>query len=96
MGAVVTRLYRARTGETIEARRFVCSPAIELDILAWANAYRVKIVIEHDSGDQTRLRIPASGGDYIARSGDWIIRDGSGEFRPCAPRVFEVTYKSVH
>ena len=91
----IANLYRARTGETVEARQFVNSPAIELDIIAWARAYRVQVIAEHDGGELTHLRIPTAGGDYIARPGDWIIRDGSGKFLPCRPRMFEATYEAV-
>ena len=90
----MTKLYKARTGETVEARQFISSPAVELDILAWANAYGVKIIIEHDGEEMTVLRIPMLGGEHIAKSGDWIIRDGSGEFRPCWPYIFAATYRA--
>ncbi len=91
----MTTLYRARTGETVEARQFISSPAIELDILSWAKTYGVTIIVEHDGRELTHLRIPAAGGEYIAKSGDWIVREGMAEFKPCRPRVVEVTYEAV-
>ncbi len=32
-------------------------------------------------------------GDMVASSGDWIIRGVKGEFYPCKPDVFELTYE---
>jgi hypothetical protein len=93
--AELPRLYRARTGETIEARQFLSSPAAELEILTWAKTHGVSLLVEHDGGNLTQLRIPTTGGDYIVKSGDWVIRDNVGGFRPCGPRMFEATYKAV-
>lgn len=87
--------FKSKTGETVEAMQLVSSPAIELEILVWAKSHGINIVVEHDGGDVTRLRIPTTGGDYVAISGDWIIRDDTGEFLPCGPRRFESTYKAV-
>lgn len=88
-------LYKARTGEIIEARQFVSSPAVELEILAWAKSHGVTILVEHDGQDLSQLRIPGVGGDYIAKSGDWVVRIDSKEFKPCRPRMFEATYEAV-
>jgi hypothetical protein len=91
----MAKLYRSRTGETVEAHQFVCSPAVELDILAWANAYGVKIIVEHDGDELSHLCIPMTGGEQIAKSGDWIVRDGSGEFQSCWPDIFAARYEAV-
>lgn len=34
-------------------------------------------------------------GEYTASIGDWIIKGISGEFYPCKPDIFELTYNSV-
>lgn len=34
-------------------------------------------------------------GEHIAQKNDWIIRGVKGEFYPCKPDVFELTYKGV-
>lgn len=31
-------------------------------------------------------------GEMVARQGDWIIRGVKGEFYPCKPDIFEMTY----
>ena len=42
------------------------------------------------------VTIPTLEGDLIARHGDWIIRGVAGEFYPCKPDIFEVTYEVAH
>jgi hypothetical protein len=32
---------------------------------------------------------------HIATEGDWIIKGVSGEFYPCKPDIFELTYEAV-
>lgn len=34
-------------------------------------------------------------GEMECRVGDWIIRGVAGEFYPCTPEVFAITYESV-
>lgn len=45
------------------------------------------------SGDQ--IIIPTLEGDHQANVGDWIIRGVKGEFYPCKPDIFEMTYEKV-
>jgi hypothetical protein len=42
-----------------------------------------------------RLVIPTLEGDHIASPGDWIIKGVKGEFYPCKPDIFELTYDPV-
>ena len=39
--------------------------------------------------------IPTLEGDHIATEGDYIIKGVKGEFYPCKPDVFEMTYEMV-
>ena len=41
------------------------------------------------------LTIPILEGDHTANPGDWIIRGVKGEFYPCKPDIFEMTYEPV-
>lgn len=41
------------------------------------------------------LVIPTLEGDMIAHVGDWIIRGVYGEYYPCKPDVFAMTYEDV-
>lgn len=34
-------------------------------------------------------------GDHTAMEGDWIIKGVKGEFYPCKPDIFEMTYEEV-
>ena len=34
-------------------------------------------------------------GDMTLLRGDWIIKDVAGEFYPCKPDIFELTYEKV-
>ena len=38
------------------------------------------------------ITIPTLEGDHLASPGDWIIRGVKGEFYPCKPDIFEMTY----
>ena len=39
--------------------------------------------------------IPTLEGKHIAHEGDWIIKGVKGEFYPCKPDTFEMTYEPV-
>jgi len=34
-------------------------------------------------------------GDHLAKESDWIIKGVHGEFYPCKPDIFQMTYESV-
>ena len=34
-------------------------------------------------------------GDMVANKGDWVIKGIKGEFYPCKPDIFEMTYEEV-
>ena len=39
------------------------------------------------------MTIPTLEGDHIASLNDWIIKGVKGEFYPCKPDIFEMTYE---
>ena len=41
------------------------------------------------------LEIPTLEGIMTARLGDWIIKGVKGEFYPCKPDIFKLTYEEV-
>ncbi len=60
------------------------------DLMEWVN----------DNGGQawhdgTSLRIKTLEGEMFATVGDYIIRGVKGEFYPCKPEVFALTYTEV-
>ncbi len=42
-----------------------------------------------------KLRIPTLEGDMFADTGDMIIKGVKGEFYPCKPDIFALTYEKV-
>ena len=42
-----------------------------------------------------QLKIPTLEGGHIASLNDWIIKGIKGEFYPCKPDIFEMTYEPV-
>lgn len=52
--------------------------------------------ISHEIEDYIRnLRISTLEGSITASYGDWIIKGVKGEFYPCKPDIFEMTYEST-
>jgi hypothetical protein len=53
------------------------------------------IRVNYADPDNPTLIIPTLEGDYIASIGDYIIKGVKGEFYPCKPDIFEMTYEKV-
>lgn len=45
--------------------------------------------------DNMQLVIITLEGNHIASPGDWIIKGVKGEFYPCKPDIFSMTYEEV-
>jgi len=43
--------------------------------------------------EKRHLLIPTLEGDHIADMGDWVIQGIKGEFYPCKPDIFGLTYE---
>lgn len=52
-------------------------------------------IIEGCETQQKFLKIKTLEGDHIASEGDYIIKGVKGEFYPCKPDIFEMTYEIV-
>lgn len=76
---------------TIEARLYN-GPASHdaIDIARWCGG---EIRVSTDG--PPRFVIPTLEGDHTANPGDWIIRGVHGEFYPCKPEIFAMTYEPV-
>lgn len=48
-----------------------------------------------DENNQPCIKIPTLEGEMIASVGDYIIRGVMGEYYPCKPDIFEMTYELV-
>lgn len=49
----------------------------------------------HMSDEPFGIIIPTLEGDMIALPDDWIIKGVKGEFYPCKPDIFEITYEEI-
>jgi ribosomal protein L32 len=70
----------------IEAVELKFSTDSQDEIIQWSNNTIQKGL---DGG----LRIPTLEGIMVANTGDYIIRGVKGEFYPCKPDIFEMTYE---
>ena len=59
-----------------------------LEISAWANK-------RFSRTRDNYLIIETLEGSHYAKKGDWIIKGVKGEFYPCKPNIFEMTYEKV-
>ena len=48
-----------------------------------------------DAAGNPQLVISTLEGDMTVSIGDWIIRGVKGEYYPCKPDIFEMTYEAV-
>lgn len=51
--------------------------------------------IDYKNPDKPVLKINTLEGEHIASIGDYIIKGVKGEFYPCKPDIFEMTYELV-
>lgn len=51
---------------------------------------------EHNDSDKdATFFIKTLEGNHVLTKGDWIIKGVKGEFYPCKPEIFEMTYELV-
>ena len=53
------------------------------------------VVVGYGYNDEPFIKIRTLEGEMLAAIGDYIIRGVKGEFYPCKPDIFEMTYESV-
>jgi hypothetical protein len=77
----------------IEARQFTKDELhVQLDVAEWCNGMLRGTMLP---AEQRFIQIYTLEGEMEARVGDWIIKGVRGEFYPCMPDVFEMTYEEV-
>ena len=77
----------------IEARRFDSEDLLIQEGLAdWCNGKLCGIKLP--AKDRV-IKIDTLEGEIEASYGDWIIKGVKGEFYPCKPDIFELTYEKV-
>lgn len=65
------------------------------EIVEFTNNTAHTITIERRIDGKCTCIIPTLEGEHIANEGDYIIKGVKGEFYPCKPDVFELTYEPV-
>jgi hypothetical protein len=49
----------------------------------------------YQDSDSKNIVIPTLEGNHVGRVGDYIIKGIKGEFYPCKPDIFKMTYEKV-
>lgn len=62
------------------------------EVMAFTKIYMADIECRNGVN---RFKIPTLEGDMWADPGDYIIKDVKGEFYPCKPDIFEMSYEGV-
>lgn len=75
----------------VEARKLEL-PELPQNIASWCGGY---VGGSSDVGEFTWIEIPTLEGIMRANYGDYIIKGVKGEFYPCKPDIFELTYEKV-
>ena len=65
------------------------------EIQQFTNNTAHTLVIERRINGKCTCVIPTLEGEHIANENDYIIRGVKGEFYPCKPDVFELTYEKI-
>lgn len=81
--------YRKKPVE-IEAMQWLGGPDCFRQIKAFAGAAVICWFYNHET-----LCIATLEGEMTASVGDWIIKGVKGEFYPCKPDIFAMTYEEV-
>ena len=75
---------------TIEAMKFTNETKDQ--VFNWITCNRYA---DFNLAKEPILRIETLEGEHRADLGDWIIKGVKGEFYPCKPDIFEMTYEKV-
>jgi len=72
---------------------------IEVDALQWQgdNAIELALFLRGVAWQFTHdgIHIDTLEGTMLANVGDWIIKGLMGEFYPCKPDIFQLTYEEI-
>ncbi len=77
----------------IEAEQF--TEETKQRVFSWARGYTQHVDATRDEAGNPALSIRTLEGDMTATLGDWVIKGVKGEFYPCKPDIFEMTYEPV-
>lgn len=75
----------------IEAQQFFWADWVKEDMVQ--GQFGVQAEPKKDRGYD--FIIPTLEGNLLVSEGDWIIKGVKGEFYPCKPDIFEMTYERI-
>lgn len=77
---------------TIEAILATGTPESNLEIVEWVRGSETPAVVGKNVDGNWQLVIATLEGAHIVTPGDWVIKGVAGEFYPCKPDIFKMTY----
>jgi hypothetical protein len=77
----------------VEAMKFT-GPGSEDAILAWIDGPLASYNVL--AGPDAPIKISTLEGVMDANPGDWVIKGVQGEFYPCKPDIFDLSYDAVY
>lgn len=63
------------------------------EVLAFMQRAAPTLVTSSETKEEVGIIIPTLEGNLTASPQDWIIKGVKGEFYPCKPDIFELTYE---
>ncbi|HZI23617.1 MAG TPA: hypothetical protein VFD46_00985 [Chryseolinea sp.] len=80
---------------TIEAIQYTGTPESNREIIDWTKDSGTPAYMDTNGNDEKQLSINTLEGAHWVIKGDFIIKGVKGEFYPCKPDIFELTYDKV-
>ena len=65
------------------------------EVKEFTNNTAFSLVIERHISGECSCLIPTLEGNMLANENDWIIKGVKGEFYPCKPDIFDLTYERI-
>jgi len=65
------------------------------EVKEFTNNTAFSLVIERRISGECSCLIPTLEGNMLANENDWIIKGVKGEFYPCKPDIFDLTYERI-
>lgn len=78
----------------IEAKQFILGTTTKSEMLEFCPEANIGAHIDNEK-DVRWFVIHTLEGDHNVTDGDWIIKGVKGEFYPCKPDIFALTYDAV-
>lgn len=77
----------------IEAIQFIDTPERLEELSSFIDNQLLRV--DYKNPDKPVLKLQTLEGERLASVGDYIIKGVKGEFYPCKPDIFEMTYEPV-